>query len=826
MLHLNISSLPFHYEDLHSFLVNMPTKPSIFGISESKLKKDIPSLINISLPGYNLEKTDTESASGGTLLYISNNLNYINRQDLNLYKTKELETTFIEVILPKQKRNLVVGTIYRHPCMDKDEFNTQYLPKLLSNIKKEIKHKDFVLMGDFNIDLLNYTTDNTVAEFLDKMCSSSLLPQITHPTRISKTSQTLIDNIFSTIISDESKTGNITTVISDHFCQFFSFPFFENTNKTKDQSGRNYRNFDKRPFCEDMDKVNWHNHLETEKRNPNLCLEKFLTKANLIMDKHLPLKKLSQQEILQRDKPWITKGLLKSIKIKNIVHRKMRRAKDLNRKEELHAKYKTYKNRILKLTRLSKANHFNRFFIENKTNLLKVWQGIKSIINTKPSKNKQSITALRVNGKIISDKKNIAETMNKFFVDIPKKIESKIKQSKKNFKEYLGNPFLDIFSLNPTNPNEIESKISSLKNNKANGPNSLPTKIMEECKKGISIPLSIIINLSFSTGIFPNRLKLANIFPIHKGDDKDNCNNYRPIALLSNLSKIIEKLVHARLYFYLEANHILYEHQYGFRLNHSTTHALIATTEEIRHACDNGEYACITYLDLKKAFDTVNHHILLEKMKHYGIKGTENDWFRSYLTERRQYTTIENDCSTLQEIFYGVPQGSVLGPLLFNLYINDLHQVIKHCSVFHYADDTNLLLINKSLKKIVSYVNHDLALITDWLRANKISLNTNKTKILIYKPKTMKIYKKLNFRISGQKIEISDTIKYLGLHLQDTLEWENHLKVIIKKLQRAIGLLSKIRHYVPKWLLRTIYFSLFNSHLIYGCEIWGREKLV
>ena len=211
-------------------------------------------------------------------------------------------------------------------------------------------------------------------------------------------------------------------------------------------------------------------------------------------------------------------------------------------------------------------------------------------------------------------------------------------------------------------------------------------------------------------------------------------------------------------------------------------------------------------------------------MNHYGIKGVANNWFKSYITERKQYTTIGDYHSTLQDIFYGVPQESVLGPLLLILYMNDLHQVIQHCSAFHYADDTNLLLINKALKKIISYVNHDLALIIDWLRANKISVNTNKTKVLIYKPKTKKIYKNLNFRISGQKIEISDSIKYLGLHVQDTLEWDIHLNVIIKKLQRAIGLLSKIRHYVPKWLLRTIYFSLFNSHLIYGCEIWGQRE--
>ena len=642
----------------------MPKKPSIFGIFESRLKKNNPSLINISLPGYNIEHNDTESASGGTLLYISKSLNYIIHQDLNLYKTKELEMTFIKVIFPKRK-NLAVGTIYRHPCMDVDEFNTQYLPKILSRISKEIKQKDFVLMGDFNIDLINYTTDTKVAEFLDKMYSSSFLPQITHPTRISKTSQTLIDNIFSTIIADESKTGNITAVILDHFCQFVSPPIVDNAENKKKQFGRNLRNFDKKIFSQDIKNVNWENILEIEKRDPNLSLEKLLTKMNTILDKHLPLKKLSKQEILQRDKPWITKGLTKSIKIKNVTHEKMRRAKDPIRKEELHNTYKTHKNKITKLTRLSKANHYNCFFIENKTNLLKVWQGIQSVLNAKPSKAKQSITTLKINDKIISNKNEIAETMNKFFVEIPQKIESKIKQSKKDFKQYLGNPSLDIFFLNPTNPKEVELKISSLKNSKANGPNSHPTKILKECKKEIRIPLTLIINLSFSTETFPNRLKLANVFPIHKGDDKNNCNNYRPIALLSNISKIIEKLVHARLYICLERNNILYQHQYGFRLNYSTTHAIIATTEEIRHACDNGEYACVTYLDLKKAFDTVNHSILLEEMNHYGIKGIANTWFKSCFTERKQYTRIEDYHSMLQDIFYGVPQGSVLGPLTF-----------------------------------------------------------------------------------------------------------------------------------------------------------------
>ena len=265
-LHLNISSLPFHIDDLHSFLANLPTKPSIFGITESRLKQDNPSLINISIPGYNIEHTDTESANGGSLLYIHKNLNYISRSDLALYKVKELESVFVEINLPKRKRNLVVGCIYHHPCMNTDEFNTQYLPKLHFENSKEVKVKDFLIMGDFNIDLLNYDTSTETSDFLDKMYTSSFLPLITHPTRFGKTSQTLIDNIFTTLINNETKAGNITTVISDHFCQFASLPILENTTFKNVTYERNFRNFNKNVFSDEMKNINGEDFLEANKK--------------------------------------------------------------------------------------------------------------------------------------------------------------------------------------------------------------------------------------------------------------------------------------------------------------------------------------------------------------------------------------------------------------------------------------------------------------------------------------------------------------------------------------------------------------------------------
>ena len=198
-------------------------------------------------------------------------------------------------------------------------------------------------------------------------------------------------------------------------------------------------------------------------------------------------------------------------------------------------------------------------------------------------------------------------------------------------------------------------------------------------------------------------------------------------------------------------------------------------------------------------------------------------WFEMFLKERYQYTTNKEHSSEKLMSTHGVPQGSVLGPLLFLLFINDLHKAIIHSSVHHFADDTNLLLAEKSLKKINKLVNSDLKVLCQWIRSNKLSLNAGKTEIIIFKNKKQEITKRLNFRISGQKINPITSVKYLGVFLNDSLSWDTHLNNLIPKLNRAIGLLAKIRHYTPKYLLKTIYYSLFNSHLIYASQIWGQS---
>ena len=252
---------------------------------------------------------------------------------------------------------------------------------------------------------------------------------------------------------------------------------------------------------------------------------------------------------------------------------------------------------------------------------------------------------------------------------------------------------------------------------KAFDPTSIPTNFLKLFKNELSKPISLLANISLDTSMFPSILKTANVTSIFKNDDPALCNNYRPISLLFNISKIFEKIIHARLSVFLSTNNILYDRQFGFRNQHSTNHALIEITEKIKQGCDSGKFNCSAFLDFQKGFDTVNHDILLKKLERYGIRDKSNKWLRSFLEGRKQHTTINKTRSSDKLISIGVPQWSILDPILFILFINDFHKAVDFSTVHHFADDTNLLLTENSLKKLNKLINRDLKFVVQWIRA-------------------------------------------------------------------------------------------------------------
>ena len=277
--------------------------------------------------------------------------------------------------------------------------------------------------------------------------------------------------------------------------------------------------------------------------------------------------------------------------------------------------------------------------------------------------------------------------------------------------------------------------------------------------------------------------------------------------------------MHNRIYKFFSDNNLIYSLQFGFRQKYSTVHTLISLTENIRKNLDEGNIGCGIFVDLQKAFDTVEHDILLSKLEHYGIRGLANEWFKSYLSNRKQYVSINGYDSNLADVKCGVPQGSVLSPL----YINDLNQALKFCKVQHFADDTNLPHFSKSIYRLNKYVNLDLKNLTYWLNANRISLNVRKIVLVIFKHQRKKLDSRIKIKLNCKRLYPSKSVKYLDIKMDENLNWRQHIHDITIRLNRANALLFTIRNYVNKHILRTIYFTTFDSHINYANLIWGQN---
>ena len=347
-------------------------------------------------------------------------------------------------------------------------------------------------------------------------------------------------------------------------------------------------------------------------------------------------------------------------------------------------------------------------------------------------------------------------------------------------------------------------------------------------RHSLSPLLAALMNKSISTGIYPHLLKHAKVIPVYKtGDETDSC-NYRPISLLSVFNRLFEKLMYKRLRSYCEKNSIFFSSQYGFRDNCSTQHAILDILNKIQSKIDAKLFSCGIFIDLKKAFDTVDHSILLRKLNHYGVRGIINSWFSSYLSKRSQSTQIGSTVSDKEEIVCGVPQGSVLGPLLFLIYVNDIYRCSQIFDFYLFADDTNLLYSNKDLKDLETVVHEELIKVGDWLDANKLSLNTSKSNVVIFHPYQHKPDCTIQLEIYNNDLKESvpleqkTFVKYLGILTDNNLSWKYHIDYISSKVSKGIGMIARLRHLVPFATLLNIYRSLIGPYISYGLIAWGQ----
>ena len=339
----------------------------------------------------------------------------------------------------------------------------------------------------------------------------------------------------------------------------------------------------------------------------------------------------------------------------------------------------------------------------------------------------------------------------------------------------------------------------------------------------IAVPLSILCNLSFFEGVFPNCIKNAEVIPLFKTGSKSELSNYRPISLLSCLSKVLEKLFYSRLINYLNKNSILHHNQYGCCSGLSTSHALLDVVTTTSNNINKMLYTLLIFIDYKKAFDTVCHKILLSKLEHYGIRGPALNLISSNLNHRTQYVSINDSLSALSHTSYEVPQGSILGPLLFLLYINDINNIDTYSndSIKQYADDPCLVINEINLDKLKTKANKLLLITEQWSLANKLTINFSKCRALIIAPKFRSPSCTIPILINNIPIPIVDSFRYPGVILDNKLIFSDHISNVAKKVSRSVGIISKLIHYVPTSILLKLYHAILHPHLLYGIIVWG-----
>ena len=440
----------------------------------------------------------------------------------------------------------------------------------------------------------------------------------------------------------------------------------------------------------------------------------------------------------------------------------------------------------------------------------------------KDSNNSTRKLSFNINNTVVTDSEVIANEFNNFFVSIGPTLASNITCSKDPL-TYVNGIVNSIVVHNVTSM-DIRTVISSLKNSSP-GFDGIPSFVANQCIDYFIEPLTYIINMSFMEGVFPSELKLAKVIPIFKSGDSTKMSNYRPISILSFFSKIFEKLMYNIVNNFLYKNEVIYKYQFGFRKIHSTQHAIITLVDRITSSLGSGDLVIGVFLDLKKAFDTVDHHILIKKLFSYGIRGNTLKWFQSYLTDRSQFVTYDGIESKVLPIKYGVPQGSILGSLLFIIYMNDLFNVLNFLFTILYADDTCVVLGGKSLETLITLMNQELHLLYIWLQSNKLTLNCQKTYYMIFHRARLKLQSTtIDLQMGDCNLNKANKLKYLGVIIDDTISWVHHITYIKNKISKGIGIMSKASKYLKRKSLLTLYYSYIYPYMIYCIEAWGNAS--
>jgi Reverse transcriptase (RNA-dependent DNA polymerase) len=828
---INIQSLLSKHQSLLEFVTQLVqfNVPVVAIALQEIWQIRYPEAVNI--PGFKfVYKCRSSGRGGGVGFYLKETLSHkiVNTTE---FVDSQFEHITIETVIAKKKYYL--SNIYRAPnnregdsLRDLIETYNQRLENLMISISQPHHHS--LIFSDNNVNMLKLNNSQLTSEYLDTCHSNGFFLTNHKASRFQNDTVSLIDHILSNNLNGNMQSGSIICDLSDHLPVFFTCDEvgFEKENNrivARDFSYTNMTN-----FRDALRNISWRDVCNSQDVNESLDL--FFDTFNTLFELYFPL--VVKKRNRKRDKlnGFMTRGLLVSRLQKNRLYKKQ----ILDPTRANVDNFRIYRNLYNSVLRKSKKLYYESSILKLKSKPKKLWDFLKTVNGM--NRNSVKIEEVNVGQFTLNNDREIAQAFNEHFSSIGTQIQNSLIDTKVDPLSYVpDNPNIPEFFVNGLGPVHIVDVIKSMPPKCSTDTNNINMKLIKFVAYEVCVPLSHIFRLSIDSGVFPQKFKNSRVVPIFKSGDSKLCDNYRPIALVNSFSKILEKIVATDLFNHLDLNQLLYKHQYGFQRGKSTEQNLTHVVNYIGNALNDGNWCIGVFLDLKKAFDTVQHEILLKKLSKFGITGNILNWFKSYLSGRTQCVDINGTLSDIKDIIMSVMQGSSLGPILFLCFINDIF-LCTNLSLFLFADDSNALAQNHDLATLIDFVNTELQKLAIWFKANKLSVNAEKTKYMIFRTKNRKVDLQgkdvfLNFNDIGTRelphLKISltrvhcdatpdnRTYKMLGVIFDEFLSFNQHLNYMQNKVSKSLFLLNRSKHFLPMSALRMLYFALIHCHFTY-----------